>query len=101
MATAPLANNELECLKTENKFLKDFILNYNITYPIFKTKLLGTDCGNKVFTLPNDVYSNYKLYKINIYHDKNYTTGIEMFYKNNENLVKSFKFGEGRGIKKS
>ena len=87
-------------VKWEHNYYYIYIVIKIINYPIFKTKLLGVDYGNKVFTLPNDVYNYWKLYKINIYHNEHYATGIEMFYKNNANLVKSFKFGEGRGIKK-
>ena len=102
MDSAPTnINEEIEKLKFENKNLKDFLINYNISYPIFTTKLLGVSIGNKTFSIPNELYNNWKLYKINIYHDKFFVTALEMFFNNNKNNIKSFKFGEGKGEKKS
>ena len=100
MDTIP-APNEIEKIKIENNYLKSFIIKYDISYPIFTTKLLGTTIGNKSFSLPKELYNDWKLYKINIYHDERYTTRIEMFYKDKENNSKSYKFGERDGIKES
>ena len=101
MDSAPTnINEEIAKLKFENKNLKDFLINYNISYPIFTTKLLGVSIGNKTFSIPNELYNNWKLYKINIYHDKFFVTALEMFFNNNKNNIKSFKFGEGKGEKK-
>ena len=101
MKSDPLANNELESLKSENKKLKEIFYKYDINYPYFSTKVLGNDIGNKTFSIPKELYNSWKLLKINIYHDNYYVTKIEMFYKDNNDKCKSFQFGEGNGTKKS
>ena len=101
MKSAPLANNELESLKSENKKLKEIFFKYDVYYPYFSTKFLGNRIGNKTFSLPKELYTSMKLWKINIYHDIHYVTKIEMFYKDNSGKCKSFQFGEGNGTKKS
>ena len=101
MTAAPCINKEIENLRKENQDLKNFLFKFDISYPIFNTKILGGTTCDKIFSIPKELYDNWKLFKINIYHDHFYTTGIEMFYINSQKEVKSFKFGEGQGIKKS
>ena len=101
MESAPTAKSKSEILEFENKTLKDFILKYDIFYPFFSTKLLGTTTGDKNFSLPRELYNDWKLWKINIYIDNLYVRKIEMFYKDGNNSVKSFQFGCGDGTKKS
>ena len=101
MIAAPCLNIEIENLRKENQDLKNFLFKFDISYPIFATKLIGGTKGDKIFSIPKELYDNWKLFKINIYHDHFCTTGIKMFYINTQKEVKSFKFGEGQGIKKS
>ena len=62
---------------------------------------MGFGHGDKEFILPQELYNNWKLWKINIYNDNLYVTKIEMFFKDINNNVKSYQFGVRNGTKKT
>ena len=63
--------------------------------------MLGATRGDKNFSLPRELYDNWKLWKINIYIDNRYVRKIEMFLKMVIIMLNLFNFDAEMELKKA